>query len=146
MTFYSELLKSVLRNAIPPKMGDVELVKILVEEMIDEIIDKSFDFRDENPAGMHNAVKAVMKACEFIDGEEDDFPEARDSSEIDKMWEEYGRYIIEYMSNYCLFGYMKYGFEDYLLNPIPVKQEMINIFYRGVANEVNDFLWEKFFE
>ncbi len=36
--------------------------------------------------------------------------------------------------------------EDYLINPQPAKAEMINIIYRSVASEVNDFLWEKFFK
>ena len=49
----------------------------LVSEMIAEIIDRSFDFREEGTTGMHNAAKAVMHTCEFIENEEDDFSETR---------------------------------------------------------------------
>lgn len=49
----------------------------LVSEMIAEIIDRSFDFREEGTTGMHTAAKAVMRTCKFIENEEDDFSETR---------------------------------------------------------------------
>lgn len=147
MTFYSELLENILDYSIPERMGKFGYGgEKLVSDMISEIIDRSFDFRKEGEAGMHNAVKAVMRTCEFIENEEDDFSEARYSSGIYEIWEEYGEYIIGYLSEFCLFSYMNNTLEDYLVNPIPAQAEMINIFYRAVANEVNDFLWEKFFK
>lgn len=146
MTFYPKILESVLCDAIPQKMGKIGWAQKLIDEMIGEIIDKSFDFREEGEMGMHNAARAVMRACEFIVNEEDDFPETRYSSGIYEIWEEYGEYIIGYLSDYCLFSYMENTLEDYLLNPIPAQYEMINIVYRSVAQEINDFLWEKFFE
>lgn len=36
--------------------------------------------------------------------------------------------------------------EDYLLYPVPVQEEMINIVYKAIAQEINDFLWKKFFK
>lgn len=51
-----------------------------------------------------------------------------------------------YLSEFCLFSYMSNTLEDYLINPEPAKAEMINIIYRSVASEVNDFWWEKFFK
>lgn len=146
MTFYSKILDSVLCDAIPPKMGKIGWAQNLIDEMIGEIIDKSFDFREEGEMGMHNAARTVMRTCEFIVNEEDDFPETRYSSGIYEIWEEYREYIIGYLSDYCLFSYMENTLEDYLLNPIHAEYEMINIVYRSVAQEVNDFLWEKFFE
>lgn len=146
MTFYSELLENILSNSIPAKMGKIGWAEKLVSEMISEIIDRSFDFRKEGKAGMHNAVKAIMRTCEFIENEEDDFSETRYSSGICEIWEEYGEYIIGYLSEFCLFSYMNNTLEGYLINPIPAQAEMINIIYRSVANEVNDFLWEKFFQ
>lgn len=146
MTFYSELLENILGDVIPAKMGKIGWAEKLVNEMIAEIIDKSFDFREEGKGGMHNAARAVMRACEFIVNEEDDFPETRYSTGIYKIWEEYREYIIGYLSDYCLFSYMENTLEDYLLNPIHAEYEMINIVYRSIAKEVNDFLWEKFFE
>lgn len=147
MTFYSKLLEKILGYSIPGIMGKFGWEgEKLVGEMISEIVDRSFDFREEGKAGMHNAIKAVMRTCEFIENEDDDFPGARYSSGIYEIWEEYGEYIIGYLSEFCLFSYMDYTLEDYMINPVPVKAEMINIFYRAVANEVNDFLWRKFFE
>ncbi len=147
MTFYSELLENILDFSIPERMGKFGYGgKKLVSDMISEIIDRSFDFRKEGETGMHNAIKAVMRTCEFIENEEDDFSEARYSSGIYEIWEEYGEYIIGYLSEFCLFSHMNNTLEDYLVNPIPAQAEMINIFYRAIANEVNDFLWKKFFK
>lgn len=146
MTFYSELLKSVLCDVIPEQMGKIGWPQKLVKEMIGEIVDKSFDFRKEEKADMHSAVKAVMRACECIENDGDDYPEARYSSGIYKIWEEYESYIAAYLSDNCLFDHMQYTLEDYLLTPKPVQAEMINIVYRAVANEINDYLWNKFFE
>lgn len=147
MTFYSELLENILDYSIPERMGKFGYGGgKLVSDMISEIIDRSFDFRKEGETGMHNAVKAVMRTCEFIENEEDDFSEARYSSGIYEIWGEYGEYIIGYLSEFCLFSYMNNTLEDYLVNPIPAQAEMINIFYRAVANKVNDFLWKKFFK
>lgn len=146
MTFYSKLLENILSDSIPAKMGKIGWMEKLVSEMIAEIIDRSFDFREEGTTGMHNAAKAVMRTCEFIENEEDDFSETRYSSGIQEIWDEYGEYIIGYLSEFCLFSYMSNTLEDYLINPEPAKAEMINIIYRSVASEVNDFLWEKFFK
>ena len=146
MTFYSELLENILSDSIPAKMGKIGWAGKLVNEMISEIIYRSFDFREEGETGMHNAIKAVMRTCEFIENEEDDFSETRYSSGIYEIWEEYREYIIGYLSDFCLFSHMNNTLEDYLINPIPAQAEMINIIFRSVASEVNDFLWEKFFE
>lgn len=146
MTFYSKLLENILSDSIPAKMGKIGWMEKLVSEMIAEIIDRSFDFREEGTTGMHNAAKAVMCTCEFIENEEDEFSETRHSSGIHEIWDEYGEYIIGYLSEFCLFSYMSNTLEDYLINPEPAKAEMINIIYRSVASEVNDFLWEKFFK
>ena len=77
MTFYSKLLENILSDSIPAKMGKIGWMEKLVSEMIAEIIDRSFDFREEGTTGMHNAAKAVMRTCEFIENEEDDFSETR---------------------------------------------------------------------
>ena len=77
MTFYSKLLENILSDSIPAKMGKIGWMEKLVSEMIAEIIDRSFDFREEGTTGMHNAAKAVMCTCEFIENEEDDFSETR---------------------------------------------------------------------
>lgn len=82
MTFYSKLLENILSDSIPAKMGKIGWMEKLVSEMIAEIIDRSFDFREEGTTGMHNAAKAVMCTCEFIENEEDDFSETRHSSGI----------------------------------------------------------------
>lgn len=146
MTFYSELLENILSNSILAKMGKIGWAGKLVNEMISEIIDRSFDFREEGETGMHNAIKAVMRTCEFIENEEDDFSETRYSSGIYEIWEEYREYITGYLSDFCLFSHMNNTLEDYLVNPIPAQAEMINIIFRSVASEINDFLWEKFFK
>lgn len=83
MTFYSELLEKILGYSIPGIMGKFGWEgEKLVGEMISEIVDRSFDFREEGKAGMHNAIKAVMRTCEFIENEDDDFSGARYSSGI----------------------------------------------------------------
>lgn len=142
MTFYSKILESALFDVIPDKM---EYGRNLVYEMVSEIIDKSFDFRKEGACSMHDTIKACMRACEFIENENISFSETEYSAGIDEIWRLFDCEITGYLSEYELFNYMDYTLEDYIINPVPVQAEMINIFYRAVANEVNDFLWEKFF-
>lgn len=51
MTFYSELLENILSDSIPAKMGKIGWAEKLVNEMISEIINRSFDFRKEGGNG-----------------------------------------------------------------------------------------------
>lgn len=60
MTFYSELLENILGDVIPAKMGKIGWAEKLVNEMISEIIDRSFDFREEGETGMHNAIYRIF--------------------------------------------------------------------------------------
>lgn len=93
---------------------------------------------------MHATIKAIMKTCEFIQNDNDSI-EFTYSCDIHKTWKEYSAYITWYLSDYGLFSNMKYTLEDYILSPVPVQEEMINIVYKAIAQEINDFLWEKFF-
>ena len=145
MTFYSELLENILCDVIPAKMGKIGWVKDLDNDMIAKIIKKSFDFREKEQKGMHATIKAIMKACEFIQHDNDSI-EFTYSCDIHKTWEEYSGYITGYLSDYGLFSNMRYTLEDYLLYPVPVQEEMINIVYKAIAQEINDFLWKKFFK
>lgn len=145
MTFYSELLENILRNSIPAKMGKIGWAEKLVNEMILEIIKKSFDFREKEQKSMHATIKAIMKACEFIQNDSDSI-EFVYRCDIHKTWEEYSGYITGYLSDYGLFSNMRYTLEDYLLYPVPVQEEMINIVYKAIAQEIDDFLWGKFFK
>lgn len=142
MTFYSEILESALCDVIPIKIG---YGRNLVYEMISEVVDKSFDFKKEKTCGMHATIESIMHACEFIENNEIEFSETEYSAGIEEVWRLFDCEIAEYLSTYGLFSYMDYTLEDYIINPVPVRAEMINIFYRAVANEINDFLWETFF-
>ena len=144
MSFYYKILTNALSDVIPAKMGKIGWVKDLDNEMIAQIM-KSFDFREKEQKGMHATIKAIMKSCEFIQNDNDSI-EFGYRCDIHKTWEEYSGYITGYLSDYCLFNNMRYTLEDYILCPVPVQEEMINIVYKAIAQEINDFLWEKFFE
>ena len=93
---------------------------------------------------MHATIKTIIKTCEFIENDNDSI-EFTYSCDIHKTWEEYSGYITGYLSDYSLFDNMKYTLKDYLLSPVLVQEEMINIAYKAIAQEINKFLWEKFF-
>lgn len=141
MTFYSELVKTILHDEI----GGMGFDRGLVNEMIDEIIDLSFDFKDGN--GMHAYIKAVCKKCENITSAGDDeYSGASSSGTTWETWTAWEGVIVRYLSDNDLFKYVEFTLEEYLTYETPVQVNMITIIYRDVANRINDFLWEKFFE